>query len=105
MAPRLLTLANAVAGVKNPRVLYLFNLPTVCWRMGTRGSVCLRALRCAKAPTWNAPRLLGRISDVALLGGAGMPLGVREMRAAEPLPAAVAILLSAFAAGLVHARN
>jgi hypothetical protein len=44
-------------------------------------------------------------SDVALLGRAGMPLGVGVVGAAEPLAAALAILLSAFVAGLVYARN
>ena len=50
-------------------------------------------------------RALKEFSDVALLGCAGMPLGVGEMRAAEPLAAALAILLSDFVAGFVYARN
>src|SRR5690348_655543 len=49
--------------------------------------------------------LEGGILDVALLGCAGMPLGVGIVRAAEPLAAALAILLSAFVAGFIHARN
>jgi hypothetical protein len=40
-----------------------------------------------------------------LVGSAGMPIRVREMRPAIPLTALLAILLSAMVAGFIHARN
>src|SRR5215472_1002875 len=66
---------------------------SVCYAVG--GAVSIRG--------WGAQK--GGILNVALLGRAGMPLGVRKVRAAEPLPAALAILLSAVVAGFIHARN
>ncbi len=41
----------------------------------------------------------------ALLGGARMPIGVRVMRAAEPLAAALAELLALVVAGFIDAGN
>ena len=90
-----MTLTNAFVCVMNRDVLCLFNLPTFA-RFATR---CF----CAVARADRRSRK--EFSDVALLGGAGMPLGVGVVRAAEPLAAALAILLSAFVAGLVYARN
>src|SRR5215469_9522017 len=59
------------------------------------------AARC----TCRAAAPLKEFSDVALFGRASMPLGVGVMRAAKPLATALAVLLSAFVAGLVYARD
>src|SRR5689334_4962634 len=45
------------------------------------------------------------VLDVALLGRASMPLRVGIVRAAEPLAAALAELLSALIAGFIHAGD
>lgn len=45
------------------------------------------------------------ISGFALFGGAFMPFRIGEMRPAEPLAAALAILLGAFIAGFIHTRD
>jgi hypothetical protein len=50
-------------------------------------------------------RALKKFSDLALVGRAGMPLGVGVVRAAEPLAAALAILPGNFVAGFVYPRN
>jgi len=46
-----------------------------------------------------------RVSESAgaLIGGAGMPVGVREVSPAEPQTAALAILLSILVAGFIDA--
>src|SRR6266702_1084378 len=72
-------------------------------------SICLRS-RGLRRPVRlsrfdNPRRSVKEFSDVALLGRARMPLGVGVMRAAEPLAAALAILLSDLVAGFVYARN
>src|SRR5215467_14807903 len=80
----------------------------VCWRARD----CLPASTGSRLPQKPACGKQGRpynggrcSSDVALLGCAGMPLGVGKVRAAEPLAAALAILLSAVVAGFIHARD
>src|SRR5215510_9445100 len=73
---------------------------------------CLVCYACWRGPTASARSPLQRgsaqkrgVLDVAMLRRAGVPLGVGIMRAAEPLAAPLAILLSAFVAGFIHARN
>src|ERR1041385_319077 len=61
--------------------------------------------KCAKGVCVECEEALGSTSGLALLRRAAMPLRVGVMRAAEPLAAALAILLSAFAAGFIHARD
>lgn len=78
-APHPLTLAEASVCVKNPHV------PCCAIANGLFRSA------------------IAKSSDVALLGRARMPLGVREMRLAEPLAATVAILLCAMVARLIDA--
>src|SRR5712692_10953252 len=58
-------------------------------------------------PSWTngCGRALSAASDVALLGGTRMPFRIRVMRAAEPLAAALAILLRAMIARFIHARD
>src|SRR6266480_4158737 len=65
----------------------------------------LDANECLRLRQESRRSVLVQFAYVALLGCAGMPLGVGEMRAAEPLAAALAILLSDFVAGFVYARN
>src|SRR6266704_3874290 len=83
-----LTLTDAGVSVKNPHVLCLCNRQHP-----------------ARPSASSATRLLEGISGLALLGRAVMPLRVGVMRSAEPLPAALAILLSAFVAGFLHTRD
>src|SRR6266850_6205430 len=79
--PHTSTLAKARASVKNSRA-------ECC--ASANGSFC--GAKCFE-------------STFALLGRARMPVGVREMRPAEPLRASLTVLLGALVAGFVHARN
>ena len=47
----------------------------------------------------------GLLDFAALLGGARMPVGIRIVRAAKPLPAALAELLALVVAGFVDAGD